>query len=452
MARGTWWILLGLSLLILLAVARDDQGLIIAANTRPIPVPDGFSATRGSFMARANTELDASPCDSPTQRIELRHDLDLQAVIDEAPPGSVVELHRGWNQPNGFRVPEIGLVVTKDLALCGGDLFRVELQGPVVPNPTLAREILGQDDGWGSAMVWIAAQEPISVWIENLAFVQGVPNDNPQSRPPNTYGIVIAGQASVTLRNVLLREHRFGLGVRDEAQAVLEDVGILQQLVGIVIRNRAQVELSRVRIMGTSTGISAQGDFIEVSVRDSWIMDNGTGLLADVVAFPRTVQMIVEKTSIVGNEVGVWMGGTQLAPTPVDERTRNWFPMDITLRQSRILSNGIGAIIDRWARALLEASEVAYNRRDGVGIDAGRAPTGDQTRSWRGGSLVLRGSRVYDNGGYGIVLDIEGCGGSLPLEDAFLGNLEIRDSEIFDNRLGDLCPEDFPWSGGSANP
>jgi len=448
MERSTWWILLGLSLMLLFAVAQDDQGLIIAANTRPTPVPDGFSATRGSFMERANTELDASPCDSPTQRIELRSDLDLQTVIDEAPPGSVLELQPVPGQR--YRIPEQGLVITKDLALCGSDLFRVELEGPVVPNPPLAREILGQDDGWGSAMAWIAAQEPISVWVENLAFIKGVPEDNPQPRPPNTYGIVMAKKAFVTLRNVLLKEHRYGLGVRDEAQATLEDVGILQEKVGIVIRNRARVELLRVRIADNLYGINASGDFIEVRIRGSWVMDNGTGLYAHVVSFPRTVQMVVEKTSLVGNEVGVRMDGAQLAPA--DERTRNWFPTDITLRQSRILSNGIGVIIDRWARVTLEDSEVAYNRSDGVNIDAGIPPADDTGRFWRGGSLVLRGSRVHENGGYGVVLFVAECGGSRPLEDAFLGNLAIRDSEIFDNRLGDLCPEDFPWSEGSTNP
>ena len=442
---------LGLSLIFLFSSDLTDAPFS-QENPRSIPSLNGIAVAEGTLMVPTTTataQSSSSPCESPTQRIELRPDLDLQAVIDEAPPGSVLELRRGWNQPDRFRVPETGLVLTKDLALCGSNLFRVELEGPVVPNPTLAREILGQGDGWGSAMVWVAAKEPISVWIENLAFVQGVREENPQPRPPNTYGIVMARQASVTLRNVLLKEHRFGLGVREEAQAVLEDVGILHQSVGIVIRNRSQVELLRVRIAGTSTGMGIEGDSIRVAIWDSWILDNRIGIDVLVIAFPRTVQIAMEGVSIAGNEVGIRMGGAELAPAPVEERTQNWFPMDITLRQSRILSNGIGVIIDRWARAMLEASEVAYNRSDGVSIDAGRAPSGDQTRSWRGGSLVLRGSRVHDNGGYGIVLDVEECGGSRSPEDAFLGFLEVSGSEVFNNREGDLCPENFPWSEGS---
>jgi hypothetical protein len=300
-------------------------------------------------------------------------------------------------------------------------------------------------------MLWITAEKPVTIWLENVALSQGFSED-PQlvPFPDEPFGIVVAGQATVMLRNVFLREQWVGLWVIDEARATLEDVGILEEYVGIGIRNSAQVELSRVRITGTSIGIGAQGDRIHVAIRDSWILDNRIGIHTFVVAFPGTVQIIMEGASIVGNEVGIRMDGAELAPA--DERTRNWFPTDITLRQSHLLSNVRGVIVDRWARVILEDSEVAYNRTNGVGIDAGIPPSEDTSRFWRGGSLVLRRSRVHDNGGYGIVLGVEECGGSRSLEDAFLGYFEARSSEIFGNRLGDLCPEDFPWSEGSTNP
>jgi hypothetical protein len=254
----------------------------------------------------------------------------------------------------------------------------------------------------------------------------------------------------VTLRNVLLREHWIGLGIFDGAQATLEDVGILQEHVGIAPRNSARVELSRVRIAGTSTGISIVGDRIQVAIRESWILDNGTGLSVLVVTFPRVVQVVIERTSIAGNEEGIRAEKAVLAPA--DERTRDWFPADITLRQSRLLSNVWGAIVGGWNRVVLEDAEVAYNRLDGVNINPGLSPSEDGSHFWRGGSLVLRGSRVFENGRYGVALLVEGCGGSRPLEDSFLGYLEVDDSKIFDNRLGDLCPEDFPWTEGSTNP
>jgi|GEM_PF-2712820 len=444
MARSAGWVLLGLSLMLLFVAALGDQRVTITENARLTPALDGSPTTRSLFIAAANSdELNSSPCNTPTQRVELLPNLDLQALIDEVPPGSVIELQPVAGQR--YRIPEQGLVITKDLALCGGDPARVELQGPVVPNPALAEEVLGRPDGRGSAMLWIAAEEPVNVWLENVALSQGFPEDLQRVPVPHEpFGIVIAGQARVTLLNVLLRKQWVGLWIIDEARVTLKDVGILQEYVGIGIRNSAQVELSRVRIAGTSTGISAQGDRVRVAIRDSWFLDNRIGIVTFVVAFPGTVQIIMERVSIAGNEVGIRMDGAQLAP--VDERTRNWFPTDIMLRQSRLLSNGTGVLLDRWSRGILEDSEIAYNRGDGIDINAGISGFR------RGGSLVLRRSRVHENGGYGVVLVVEECEGSRPLEEAFLGDLKIRDSEIFDNRLGDLCPEDFPWSEGSTNP
>ena len=448
MERSISLVLLGLSLILLFVTVSNEPQITIAKDERPTSILNGSPHARSLLMARANP-VNTSPCDNPTQQIELRPDLDLQAVIDEAPPGSVIELRPVAGQR--YRIPEQGLVITKDLALCGSDPARVELRGPVVPNPALAEEVLGRPDGRGSAMLWIMAETPIEVRLENVVLAEAFPED--LSRVPfphQPFGIVVAGQATVTLRNVLLREHWVGLGVIDGAQATLEDVGILQEYVGIVVRNSARVELSRVRIAGTSTGISIEGDRIQVAIRESWILDNGTGLSVFVVTFPRVVQVVIERTSIAGNEEGIRAEKAELAPA--DERTRDWFPADITLRQSRLLSNVWGVIVGGWNRVVLEDTEVAYNRLDGVGIDPGLPPSEDTSPFWRGGSLVLRGSRVHENGGYGVVLFVEECRGSRPLEDAFLGDLEIRDSEIFDNRLGDLCPEDFPWSEGSTNP
>jgi len=361
------------------------------------------------------TGAEPSPCErEPTLR--LRPGEGLQKAVDEAPSGAVIQLAAGT-----YTVPDHGLRISKSLVLCGEDrlLTTTILQ---------ASEPLSADN-----MVHVFCAErgptpcegPIHVWLEGLTL-----DRTPQPFRGQATNLAVEGQVRLTFKRGWVVESLFhGIRVLRGAELFLEDVSVANNNdVGILLRD-GKAHLQRVRILrswgrfGPSGGIAVNGESTAV-IQDSWIIENGTGILTRSLAEnaeSRGAQVQIERSWIVGNLAGLYiLEGS-----------------NVSVRETSIQNNQEGILLEE-GQLTLEDSEVAYNYNRGVFLGPAVLAT-------------LDNNLIHDND-FGIAINVQACNwAGVPLgSQEFTGRLEGSGNRIFDNRVMDLCPEEFPWPEGFA--
>lgn len=108
---------------------------------------------------------------------------------------------------------------------------------------------------------------------------------------------------------------------------------------------------------------------------------------------------------------------------------------NVSVQRTSIQDNQEGILFEE-GQLSLEDSEIAYNYNRGAFL--GPAVL-----------AILNDNLIHDND-FGIAINIQACHwAEVPLgPEKFSGQLEGRGNRIYDNRIMDLCPEEFPWPEG----
>ncbi len=406
MRQGLSLAALGLTLLLTGSI------LWIGPKTQPSFDYSNSKGIVGVSVDEGDSELQQSPCQSPTQ--EAVPGQDLQQAIDEAPEGAVLRI-------SGGTLPRMGLVITKSITLCGLDPelgTTVPLRGPVEP-----AGFFEEEPDW-AAIVWVIAEEPIRVRLEGLTLTGA--SGGLQA------GVRVVGPAEVVLQQVDLEGNFIGLEATRGARLVLEDVAVVDNRFGIVVEE-SEALLRRVRLVKNETAGLFAIRASQVKVVHSWLLQNEIGIAIatrslELDGYGSSVE--VEGSWVIGNGMGSLIGYLGAFPSFDPEVHRN----RLRLSRTQVADNKVGIQVSWGAQVEAEGSELIYNRSDGIWVSSLSA------------DLRLDRNRIHHN---------QKCGISVPgviRARSWKVRVMGRDNEVFQNAFGDLCPEDYPWPEGFRTP
>lgn len=412
MRKSPWLLLLTTITIFLLSALLLMSLPLWRGNQEPTTLGATFAS-----MDRESPRTELSPCEREPS-LRLQPGVDLQRAVDEAPPGAIVALAAGT-----YTVPDRGLRITKSLALCGED--RLPTTTVIQASETLSADnllhVFCVDRGP------IPCEGPIRVWLEGLTL-----DGSPQPFRGQATNLGVEGQVQLTFhRGWVVESIGSGIRVAGGAEIVLEDISVANNNdTGILLRGGRAV-LQRVRVLrswgrfGPSYGIVVDEDSAAV-IQDSWIMDNGTGVLARSVTddpSAQGAQVRIERSWIIGNLAGLYLLKGS----------------NVSVRRTFIQDNQEGILFEE-GQLSLEDSEIAYNYNRGVFLGAAVL-------------AIFNDNLIHDND-FGIAINIQTCSwAGVPLgPEEFTGRLEGMGNKIYNNWKMDLCPEEFPWPEGFEKP
>jgi parallel beta-helix repeat protein len=177
----------------------------------------------------------------------------IQEAIDRVPEGGIVRLRPGHYAEN--------LIINKSLTLVGAGREKTVIKS--------AQE--------GYPVVWVESDSKIEVVLAGLKITEAYGYcavEEPEWICP--YGLLVRGQAQVTLTNSQVSDNEGGLFVWDSAQVTLENSTVAENEWSLVVLHSAQVSLTNSTVSGNGSDGLKVGDSARVTIEGSLIEDNGT--------------------------------------------------------------------------------------------------------------------------------------------------------------------------------
>jgi nitrous oxidase accessory protein NosD len=303
---------------------------------------------------------------STSPAIRIHEGESIQAAVDTAPEGAVLQLAAGQYTEN--------ITLDKGIAICGPVDGEARITGA---SPGAVVRIIG---------------EGVEVSLSDLSICD--------ARGFNGHGVSVEGSAAADLTRVTLTGNSwFGVYATDYARITLTDCDVMGNgTSGVSSRDFAQIQLEKCVVSdNTSHGLFAL-HLSQVTVRDTEIQNNWTGIWAwdatRVYLFNTSVTGNVDYGAMASDAALLVMEDSTIADNGYHgllfERSSRGM-----LRRCRIVGNGVDGLFAQ-EDAILEINECEFssNGRAGLSISGSSCEGGFDPTYYFGGEITGAGNVV----------------------------------------------------------